>query len=66
MPSDHDLIGGSDAARLLGVHRSTLTRWTNKGLVVPALKMPGPKGVVLYRLADITAMQARRAVEAVG
>jgi excisionase family DNA binding protein len=66
MAQDHDLIGGSEAARLLGVHRSTLTRWTQDGRLHPVTKLPGRNGVVLYRQSDIDALRARLAVEAVG
>ena len=56
MHTDHDLIGGSEAAQLLGVHRSTLGRWTQAGRIDPVVQLPGRNGVVLYRRTDIEAL----------
>jgi excisionase family DNA binding protein len=59
MHTDHDLIGGSEAAQLLGVHRSTLGRWTQAGRISPVVQLPGRNGVVLYRRTDIEALGAK-------
>lgn len=58
MTSPEDLIGGTQAAQLLGVHRSTLTRWTQLGRIAPVTQLPGRNGVVLYRRSDIEALSA--------
>jgi len=58
MHADHDLIGGSEAAQLLNVHRSTLGRWTQAGRITPVVQLPGRNGVVLYRRSDVEALDA--------
>ena len=56
MSNHDDLIGGSEAAQLLGVHRSTLGRWTQAGRISPVIQLPGRNGVVLYRRTEIEAL----------
>jgi predicted site-specific integrase-resolvase len=58
MHNHDDLIGGSEAALMLGVHRSTLGRWTQAGRISPVIQLPGRNGVVLYRRSDIEALGA--------
>lgn len=58
MDSNDDLIGGSQAAQILGVHRSTLSRWTQSGRITPVVQLPGRNGVVLYRRIDVEALSA--------
>lgn len=36
----HDLIGPSEAARILGVSERTITRWANTGRLTVAVKRP--------------------------
>lgn len=62
MQSDHDLIGGTEAAQMLQVHRSTLTRWTQAGRINAAVQLPGRNGVVLYRRTDIAQLAQSEAV----
>ncbi len=63
MSNHDDLIGGSEAAQLLNVHRSTLGRWTQAGRINPVTQLPGRNGVVLYRRSDIDALIVEQAVE---
>ncbi len=53
---DH-LIGAAEAAALLGVSRSTVSRRIRDGHLVPALRMPGESGAYLFDPADILAYQ---------
>lgn len=50
------LIGAPEAARRLGVDRSTLTRWVQAGRVDPYVKMPGKNGALVFDLAVIDAL----------
>lgn len=50
-----ELIRAVEAAELLGVNRSTLTRWVAAGHITPAVKAPGYKGILLFDRADIEA-----------
>lgn len=45
------LIASAEAARALGVHRSTLLRWQRDGLVTPAKVTIG--GQARWRLAEL-------------
>jgi excisionase family DNA binding protein len=51
-----DLIGTADAARRLGVSRSTLTRRVEAGELEPAMRVPGYRGPLLFERADIEAL----------
>lgn len=50
-----ELIRAVEAAELLGVNRSTLTRWVASGHISPAIKAPGYKGILLFDRAEIEA-----------
>jgi excisionase family DNA binding protein len=56
MPSVPDLIGTAEAAQVLGIDRSTLSRWTKDGRITPALQLPAHKGAYLYHRADVEAL----------
>lgn len=45
------LVASAEAARALGVHRSTLLRWQRDGLVTPAKVTAG--GQARWRLPDL-------------
>lgn len=45
-----------DAAKALGVHRATLTRWAARGYVTPAFRTPG--GQARWLLSDLRAQLA--------
>ena len=59
MQSQH-LIGTAEAAQLLGVDRSTLTRRVATGMLEPALTIPGYRGDFLFDRADIEALAAEK------
>jgi excisionase family DNA binding protein len=66
MPVMHNLTQGSvergdeitvaQAAELIGVDRSTVTRWITRGRLVPTRKLPGRTGATLVALADVQAL----------
>lgn len=58
MPSD--LIGSVEAARLLGVDRSVLTRLVQSGDLKRAHKLPGENGAALYDRTAVEALAAAR------
>jgi excisionase family DNA binding protein len=56
MANTDDLIGTVEAARILGVERSTLTRWVQLGRIAEFKKLPGPNGTRLFRRSDVLAL----------
>lgn len=56
----HDLIDTTEAARRVGVNRSTLTRWVGGGRIKPALVVPGYRGNFLFDPDDLDALIAER------
>lgn len=52
-----DLIRAVEAATILGINRSTLTRWVAAGHITPAVKAPGYKGIMLFNRSEIEAHQ---------
>lgn len=50
-----NLIGSAKVCELLGIDRSTLTRWIQSGRIKAAMKMPGPKGAYLFDPAAVDA-----------
>lgn len=55
------LIGGGEAARMLGVSRATLRRWTAKKIIRAAQRMPG--GAYRYSLAEVQRIRADLAMK---
>jgi predicted site-specific integrase-resolvase len=53
MPTPPDLIGSAEACELIGVDRSTLSRWVTLGKITPAMRLPSPKGAMLFKRADV-------------
>lgn len=53
MANPEDLIPSVEATELLGVGRSTLTRWVQSGRLPEARKLPGKTGVRLFHRSDI-------------
>lgn len=49
-----DLITTTEAAELLGVGRSTVTRWVDDGRLTPARKLAGLRGAWLFDRDTIT------------
>lgn len=53
-----DLIGTSEVCALRNVHRSTVKRWVDSGKLTPAVTLPGKTGAMLFRRADVEALNA--------
>lgn len=53
MPSPDDLLATVEAADVLGVERSTVSRWVEKGRLVPAQKLPGNTGAFLFKRSHV-------------
>ena len=49
MPDKHPpLIGTAEAAEILGIDRSTLSRHVAFGKIQPAMQLPGIRGAMLF------------------
>lgn len=59
MGDPSDLLTSLEAAAEFRVHRATVLRWAKQG-IVPAIRLPGGKGV-RFRRADIEAALANPA-----
>lgn len=55
MHKQPDLIGSAEAAEILGVDRTTVTRWANAGTLTPFIKGSGRTGEYLFLRSDILA-----------
>jgi len=49
----HDLISGTDLARMAGVNQSTVSRWVKKGLIVPFFRSAGRRGHMWFLAEDV-------------
>ena len=54
------LIGGQEAAELLGIDRSTLSRWVSAGKIAPAQRLNGRTGAFLFERSAVDAFNAYR------
>jgi excisionase family DNA binding protein len=59
MPNTDSLIGSAEACTILGVDRSTLSRWVQLGKITPTMRLPGPKGVMLFDRADVERLKTQ-------
>lgn len=50
---DTELIGSAEAAKILGIARTTLTRRIAAGVVCPASKLPSATGAYVFDRAEI-------------
>lgn len=50
---DPDLLSTVEAAEIIGVERSTLSRWIDAGRITPALKLPGINGAHLFARSEV-------------
>lgn len=73
MPQDSpdDLIGSAEAARIIGIDRSTFSRWAlyqKVDQLRPAVVLPGDRriGARLFRRADILVVAAEHAAKKAG
>ena len=58
MANTDDLISSIEAAELLRVGRSTLTRWVQSGRLPEAMKLPGETGARLFRRSDVETLRS--------
>lgn len=54
------MIGSREACQILGVDKSTLSRWVSAGRISPAGKLPGRNGALFFRPSDVNALAAAR------
>lgn len=50
------LIGAVEAARILGLERSTLTRKIHRGHIKPLARLDGVRGAYVFDRADVLAL----------
>lgn len=48
-----ELLTSAEACERLGIDRSTLSRWVEKGRLAPAQKLPGLRGAFLFTVEEI-------------
>lgn len=59
MHNDVDAIGAAEAADILHVDRSTLTRKVKRGDITPIGKLAGPTGALIFDRAYIESIAPR-------
>lgn len=60
-PMPNDLIGSTEAARILSIDKATLSRWVTTGQLRAAYKLPAKNGAYFFNRADIETLAAERA-----
>lgn len=58
-PNTSDLLTSVETAHMLGIDRSTLTRWVQSGRIAPAMKLPGKRGPALFSPEAVEALAAQ-------
>lgn len=64
---ESDLVTGVEAAEILGVDDSTVSRWSDDRLqpearkLTAVIRLRGPRGIKLYRRADVETLRDERA-----
>lgn len=53
-----ELIGTTEAAKRIGVDRTTFFRWVQLGRIEPVMRLPGATGAMLFDPADVEALIA--------
>lgn len=53
-----DLLGAQEAATAIGIERSTVTRWIDKGWLIPAQRIGGPNGALVFTRDEIERVAA--------
>lgn len=57
------LLSPQQAAKLIGIDRTTLARWRREGRISAAFHAPGKQGAYLYDINDVEALAAREGVK---
>ncbi len=60
MASNDRLIGSDEASQMLGIDRSTLTRWVRQGKIAAAGKWNGRTGPYQFAYAEVARLAAGR------
>ncbi len=63
-PEPLDLVGTSDAAKILDVHPATVTRMVDTDLLKPAGRLGGDSGAFVFNRADVVTLAEKRKAEA--
>jgi excisionase family DNA binding protein len=50
------LIGAAEAAQILGLERSTLTRWIQRGRIQPLAQLDGARGAYVFDRSDVLSL----------
>ena len=53
-----DLVSTEEASRILGIDRSTLSRWVQLGKIHPAMRL-SPRGPMLFKRRDVIKLRDR-------
>lgn len=53
-------MSSSEVCSLLGINRSTLSRWVARDLIVPVMQLPHDNGAMLFDRADVEALASKR------
>ena len=48
-----DLLSTTQAAEVIGIERSTISRWVQQGLLEPAMKLPSQTGAFLFATTEV-------------
>jgi predicted site-specific integrase-resolvase len=56
-----DLIGAAEAAGILGLERSTLTRWIHGGKIKPLTQLDGARGAYVFDRTDVVSIAQGKA-----
>lgn len=65
MTSPLDLITTTEACEILGgIHRKTLIRWGQAGILTAVAKLPGETSTWLWSRADVEQLAAQKATAA--
>lgn len=58
MPQTPDLRSSGEACEVIGIDRSTLSRWIKDGTARPAMQLPGKTGAYLFTPEEIERLAA--------
>lgn len=61
-----NLLSTAEAAEVIGVERSTLTRWVQLGRIAEAHKVDGPNGIRLFDADEVERAAKEYAAERAG
>lgn len=58
------LLTTNEVANQVGVDRRTVHRWVRKGYLDPAVRAPGIRGAMMFRLSDVNRLVRKRSKKA--